>query len=648
MWKTNRNCHCPDAGQNTDIVAKSTQITTDFAGFSAAFFNRNVAHSLTLASLTFTLLLSGASSAYAQLGQSLPDSSTINSTQQVTGQYTQGNQSQKDVLDEEAEDDTEADIDTAGEESDTDSETSDAGEAVSFVLEELEVRGVFTLDGSLLEEQISSWVGKRVTYNDLLLIAADITKVYKQNGYVTSRAYIPPQEIENGIAIVEVVEGKIDDIEITGNKYVSNKFIQKRLNQESGDVLHIGMLEEDLVTLKNSSLFKNVHATLKAGNEPGTSDVVLDMQDKFPISVSLGVDNFGRSNIGIYRPSLTVTHNNLTGHGDQLLTNVTLASRTRSIVSQYNYPLNTKGWTLGGMYAYSKVLINQNNKPINDITGRTHRFQLNTNFPIYKSKDESLNVNGNVSAYLVDSMVYLDIDKQYQRPFSLRTNPVSPVDLGGRSIKSIFHVRGIRDQENAAVRGVTSGITAVKQDKLGRTILQSTMTNGLDLFGGNQSFIKFNGDVTRIQDLTHGVIGVFKAQGQWTPNRLPGMEQMQLGGANTIRGYNEGLLTGDKGYMLSAEVRYPIKWGPSWFKNKFQGLAFVDHGRLFITNEDYPRAINGTLAVGNSGYITGYGLGLRGSINKYLSGRFDLGFVTNRDQGKPDLRAHFSLNSTLF
>lgn len=643
VWKKSKKLNCSVKEHRYDIQEKQAKFSCLFAVNTT--WNKALATIAGIALLTTITPFS--LSAWAQLAPNLPDTTTINSTQQVTGQNTTENRNQKDVLDEDTPN-TEAQIDRDSTMDDDTYTSEESGGEVSFVLEELAVTGVHNLEGSLLEEKLSAWVGKKVTYNDLLKIAADITEVYKQNGYVTSRAFIPPQEIENGIAQVTVVEGRIDDIEITGNKYVNNKFINKRLHQKSGDILHIGMLEKDLVTLKNTSLFKNVHATLKAGDEVGTSDVVLEMEDQFPIHVSLGVDNFGRDNIGVYRPSLTVSHNNLLGKGDQLTGNVTLASRTRSVVAQYNYPLNSKGWTAGGMYAYSKVIIDQNNKPINDITGRTHRFQLNTNFPIFKSKDETLNISGGVSGYLVDSMVYLDVDKSYQRPFSLRTRPVSPVDLGGRSIKSIFHVRGVPDQEYATVRGITTNISTVKQDKYGRSILQSSMTNGLDLFGGNQSFIKFNGDLTRIQDLSHGLIGVFKAQGQWTPNRLPGMEQMQVGGANTIRGYNEGLLTGDKGYLVSAELRYPIKWGPDWLKNKFQGLVFVDHGRVFITNEDYPRAINGTLAVGNSGYITGYGVGLRGALNKYVSGRFDLGFVTNRDVGHPDMRAHFSLNSTLF
>lgn len=508
-------------------------------------------------------------------------------------------------------------------------------EEVKIVLQELVVSGVTQIEADRLEEKFLPWIGKRVGLQDLLTIAGEITELYKDEGYVTTRAIVPPQQVENGTVHIHVVEGKIGEIKIEGNKWVDMDYIRKRIDAQAGDVFRLQSLEEDVVALNRNTLFDRVHATLKPGDKPGTSDVVVSVDDHFPVHLSLSIDNFGRENIGLYRPGITLSHENLTGNGDSLVSNVTLASDTVSNFVQYSYPLTDDGWTIGGQYAYSRIVIDDDQvAPVEKIIGRSHRFQLNMGFPLYTSEDRRWQATGDVSGYLVDSMVFIDTNQPFADQFGRVFFP------GRHKLTSIV------TDEYARVRAITSGININHHDNHGRWVLRGSMTNGVTLFGGNWAFTKFNTDLTRVQDLTHGFVGILRAQGQFTPNRLPGLEQMQIGGANTVRGYPEGFLLADNGYLFSGEFRFPMNFLlPEKIDHSLQGLVFADYGNVFTTGRP-AQTLGGHVATGSPGGLFSYGVGVRGQITKHLSGRFDLGIATRNDS--PDLWAHFSINSQLF
>lgn len=517
---------------------------------------------------------------------------------------------------------------------------NEAEEETRFILNELLISGVTVFPAEELQRKFVPWVDKEVGFSDLLAIAADITHLYKEKGYITTRAVVPPQDIENGVVRIHVIEGKIGEIEIVGNQYVKTSYIQARIAQDKGDILKLQTLERDVTQLNDNSLFDRVRATVKAGKEPGTSDIELSIDDHRPYHLQLSFDNQGRSGIGLYRSGISVSHENLLGFGDNLFANVTLASRTVSTFGQYKFPLNTHGWTLGGSYAYNRVNLGMSDDPIfmtideifaNDphrrrITGSSHRFSVLTEFPLYNSMPQSRrwNITGDLSLNFINSMSYLD-------GTSLKERSEALAPLTG--VEETFPV----------TRTIVSGLNVDQRDKLGRTVFRGTMTNGIVAMGGNDAFIKWNAELSRIQPVYKGIVAILRGQGQFTPDLLPGVEQMQMGGAFTVRGFTEGMLIGDKGYLLSGELHFPLYGMPDALRKNWEGLVFFDHGAVFLSGAD-----NHPKAVGAPGFLTGYGVGVRGAINQYLGARVDMGFIIHPEQDQPDLRMHFSLNSRLF
>lgn len=504
-----------------------------------------------------------------------------------------------------------------------------------FILKEILIRGVTVFKASQLEAKFSAYIDKPVNLQDLLKIAGDITQLYKENGYITSRAFISPQDINEGSVTIDVQEGRVGEVQIQGNQSLRQGYLKARIQQKSGDVFRLQALQKDMLYLNGDPLLDKVHATLKAGLKPGTNDLLLEVDDHQPLHMMVGVDNLGRNGIGLWRTQYTVLDENVLGFGDSGYVSAVLASKTVAASGQYQFPLNRFGWKVGANYGFTHVNLGETASPIfidpsskiRTLTGNSQQASLFTDFPIYRSLiTQRWMISGNVGFNVFESMSYLD----------------------GHSLQEVEHALkllnpGLQKSVFPSLRTLTSTVRASRQDEQGRWLLNASMTNGFAAFGGNMAYVKFNTDLSRIQKLPMGMIGIFRAQGQLTPNRLPFAEKMQIGGSDSVRGYGEGFLMADGGYFLGAELRYPLPFLPLKLKDQWQGLAFVEHGRVFACGNAEP-----SNALGRPGSLLGYGVGLRGRVSKYLNARLDLGMSTTRNRSQPDIRAHFSLSSQLF
>jgi hemolysin activation/secretion protein len=132
---------------------------------------------------------------------------------------------------------------------------------------------------------------------------------------------------------------------------------------------------------------------------------------------------------------------------------------------------------------------------------------------------------------------------------------------------------------------------------------------------------------------------VCRLTGQLTDDHLlPSTEAFSIGGMTTVRGYSNGLLSGDKGYVLSAEYNFPMQFLKS---NKVNGLVFIDHGGTF------PFKGNNESASGHD-YLTSTGFGVNFTCFKYLSGKIILGCPINPPENEDGFKIHFILQSALF
>jgi hemolysin activation/secretion protein len=475
-------------------------------------------------------------------------------------------------------------------------------------------------------------VGKDVTLDDLNNVANTITNLYRKQGYITTKAYVPPQIMKDGIAQIQVVEGKIGDIKVEGSKWVRATYIKnnilKKNDIDKNNIFNVNDLSNSLSEVNRPSYLKG-NVTLEKGKEQGQTDIVLDLKDRFPLSFEVGWSNQGQELVGTQRAGLYTSLDNVTGFGDKLWANNTLASGTYGLDTGYSLPLGIKGNKLSFGYSFTNTNLGQEYRQYN-INGVSDNFETAFVHPLFKGK------NFNVESKIAFDMMH--------------------------SLTSIYGNSTLNHYEDRALR---TGISANRTDSLGRWLGDFTVSTGIPLLGATKNstygqpdsvFVKFNTNLTRVQKLPYDCLGIMRASTQFATSTLLPSEQMQIGGAYTVRGYNENVLLGDTGYTLSFEGRTPIPFLPKTLniryrkdksvklpiKDSIKFAMFYDQGLTAVIQQNIPLTYKN--------FLQSVGTGLRINIGQVMTVNLDLGVPLGRDRytDQNAVRFHFSMTTNVF
>ena len=194
-------------------------------------------------------------------------------------------------------------------------EPAESPTAQRVLIKSIKVTGVTLFPGSAIEAITSQYENKEFTLSGLQKIADRITDLYRKKGYIISRAHIPPQKIEQGILEITVIESKIGDIQLKGNRYYSTKLIDSYLTIKKGDFLNYNDLKLDLDNI-NAHPDRTVKSVLVPGQVPGETDIILNEQDALPVHIQMGYNNYLSSYLRSNVYDSIFTDNNLLGRDD--------------------------------------------------------------------------------------------------------------------------------------------------------------------------------------------------------------------------------------------------------------------------------------------------------------------------------------------
>ena len=108
-------------------------------------------------------------------------------------------------------------------------ETETEGQNIEIPVEKIEFTGGTIFTPQELEQLAKPLEGKKVKISQLKKLAQTITNKYLQQGYITSRAIVPQQEILNGVVEIKLIEGSIAEIQIEGNNRLRESYLRDRL-----------------------------------------------------------------------------------------------------------------------------------------------------------------------------------------------------------------------------------------------------------------------------------------------------------------------------------------------------------------------------------------------------------------------------------
>ena len=145
-----------------------------------------------------------------------------------------------------------------------------------------------------------------------------INELYLDKGYITARAYLPEQTIENNRLKIAILEGKVGKVTVEGNRWTKEKHIKDRLNMKEGEVFNVQKLEENMLVYNRYNDNITIKGDLNRGQKNGTTDITIKAEEKAPYHIMAVADNAGRKTIGKNRAGLIAQHDSLFGYRDKL------------------------------------------------------------------------------------------------------------------------------------------------------------------------------------------------------------------------------------------------------------------------------------------------------------------------------------------
>lgn len=482
----------------------------------------------------------------------------------------------------------------------------------TVMIQEIQLDGVNIIPIHRLQPILDKYQGQELAMSQIQTLAREITAVYREDGYVTSRAYIPPQDMNNGVLKISVLEGRLGDIEIQGNKHFKTSLLEKKLDMRGDNqYFDYSQLQRSLAYI-NEHPDRSARAILLPGDQPKTTDIVIEVEDQTPFHFGIEFDNHVSRYIHRDRFGAFLEHNNLTGHDDRLEIKGYLTDGTLFKSGQLRYTFPVSQSFEAGFYAlYSKSELGREFK-ILDANGKAQLYGIFASKDI--TKDDTLEVRLNVGFDYKDIENYL---------------------LGSTN-------------SHDELRVLKGGFDFDFVDRFGRSILTTEINVGLpDFLGGSEDvdsmasragaggeFQKGVFNFFRLQPMPFNTHILWKNSGQISGDTLVASEQFQIGGAKSVRGYEPAAYSGDKGFYSAIEWSVPI-WGLSKeLTVPFRSERLYDAIRL-VAFYDIGFIDNKTPAVGEEAneMLHGYGFGFRFNLLDDLALRVEVGIPINAKTG---------------
>lgn len=474
--------------------------------------------------------------------------------------------------------------------------------AIRFFVRKIEVLG-----STVLEDQIStlvkSYENRELTFEDLIELRSAITQLYLDNGYITSGAFIPNNQVlDSGVVQIQVVEGQLERTEIRGLRRLRDGYVRSRLRIATRPPLNVRRLEESLQLLQIDPLLSQVNAKLSAGSTPGRNVLQVDLQEAPAFHASIAGANDQPVSVGSLEGSLSVSHDNFLGFGDRLAFEYGLTEGLDRYDISYTFPFNPLNGTLNVRYSNDKSLIIEDVFRELGIRSQSRTFSIGIRQPIVRSPRREFALG--LFLDLRRSQTYLLDDI----PFSFSEGPEN-----GRS-----QVTVLRFTQDWLDRGNNRVLAARSQFSFGLNALNATVND----LGTDGRFFAWLGQFQWVQQLSPRLLLIARIDAQLTPDSLLPLERFSIGGVGTVRGFAQNQIVADNGITGGLEFRIPLTQNPTIL----QLTPFVEFGGGW----------NQRLLDPNPDFIAGLGLGLRWQVIPGLDVRLDYGIPLTSIENKGD------------
>lgn len=450
-------------------------------------------------------------------------------------------------------------------------------------------------------EKAHQFIGKPITIEKLQDIKIFVVNYFRDHGYSLVGVHIPAgQDITDGDIHVIIQVAKLGEVNVEGGKYFSDEKIRNQIRIKSGEDILSDKIAQDLEWL-NDNPFRRVTAIYIPSDNLNQTDILFQVEDKFPLRVYAGYENNSYAVAGSSRFLAGFNAGNIFKTDQQLNAQFISALEPRrwwgfsgnyiiplpwrnilKFIGSYSRALSDEeefrfitgtGWTAAGRYEI----------PLPIIYGLSHDFILGIDF---KRTNNFLN--------FADSLIY------------------------NRSIdvfQFLAKYQGSKDDR----WGITSFELSLYYSPGDITPFNKNSSFQVERPGAKSNYVYSELDIERLTKLPWDLSWVTNFLGQLSFSKLLLSEQLAIGGNFTVRGFMENDVSGDSGLLFKNEIRSPkIHFQKKRLDGELQFLGFVDFGCV--------ADVDPNIVDKSSASLLSIGPGLRYHLATYITIRFDYGF----------------------
>lgn len=450
-----------------------------------------------------------------------------------------------------------------------------------------------------LNQVVKEYLNRPLSFAELLQARTAITHFYVERGYATSGAYIPPQTIEDGIITISIVEGRLDEINVSVDGKLTPNYVRDRLALATDQPLNVNRLLEALQLLQLNPIIGRISAELSAGTRPGTSilDVGVKVADTFTPEIIL--DNGRNPQVGSFRRGFQLEDKNLFGYGDTARLWYLNTDGTNDVDVAYTIPVNARNGEVRLEYRYVSAEVVEEPFDALDLNSDYQKYLLSYRQPVYQTPNQEFTLG-----------VTFDHQTSQSRLGDFGGFPTRGTDDQGRTkISSLrfFQEWTGRDEEQviSARSEFSFGV-----DWFGTT---TTFNEGIDSNVPGSDYFLWRGQAQWVRLLAPNTLFVMRGDIQLADRPLVALEQFGIGGAGSVTGYRQNYLLTDSGVFWTAEFNLPVY---SDGEHLVQIIPFANVGSGWNAGGT-PNPDPQTLA--------SIGLGLQWQYNDYVSTRINWG-----------------------
>jgi hemolysin activation/secretion protein len=413
------------------------------------------------------------------------------------------------------------------------------GEAKVFI-KGFRFTGNRMLSSESLGSLLSDYSGKELSYAQIDEAVSKITDVYRKKGYFVARAYLPVQEIRDGILTIGVIEGSYGEVRIHNNTPVNTDVIQRYVDViDKTNSIQINDVERTVLLIEDVPRVHVASARLSAGSAVGSSDLDIDLEQDSILDGYAMVDNYGSRYTGYNRFSFGANLNSILYQGEKI-TFGGMISDTNGLESGHvdfekaigGSGLQTRVSVFRTLYALGKEYANL------DAHGSASGVSVGASYPLIKTRLQTLVIDIEYKYQNLDDKIDASYYEMKKSSKTLRvgldwSKEHTLAGLDGKTTASFVWTSGKLDFDDDA---------AVLSDATGAQLQ------------GN--FNKVNFDATHLFHLVNilNLNVFFRGQHVIGKKNLDGSEEMSIGGANGVRFFSTSEQNGDNGYIYGAEL----------------------------------------------------------------------------------------------